>query len=126
MKNLAILLLLSGCSVLGPTPDESVPSWVTREWVIGQDRLIENYCYPEHVVKSVLPINFAWEYKPDVFKCGKKKANGCFSTPRTITVNLQTKNVVRHEAQHAILYVLGYRPEWKKAEHDSDFRGLCQ
>lgn len=103
---------------------DQLPDWVFSGWKLGQEFLIEEYCYDPDSVWGVHPEYFNWKYKDGVFNCGKKRANGCFSAPKEITINTQTKNVVRHEAMHAILYRID-QDNWKRPQHDHSFRGKC-
>ena len=125
----AILLisgLLGSCGhPTSPTPIEKLPDWMISEWKLGQEFLIDNYCYDPDQVYGVHPEYFNWKYQYGVFKCGGKEANGCFSTPRSITINIKTKNAARHETMHAILFRID-EDNWKKPQHDKEFRGLCK
>ncbi len=70
---------------------------------------------------DVMPDEFRWVEMPGAFKCGNALANGCFSHggfgTATISWNTQTITVIRHEAQHAILWKLKH-PDAKCVEHD--------
>lgn len=123
---LLILGSLNSCGYMtSPTPIEQLPDWVLSEWKVGQNILIEEFCYNPDSVYGVHPEYFKWEYKDGYVECGGKDANGCFSTPKTIKVNTQTPHVVRHETLHAILYRID-RDNWKKPQHDRSFRGMCE
>lgn len=111
-RALAVLLLMSGCSLptssdadLDPlmveefnVAKETLEAWGVRVWVGPDDFLI-------------IP-------RPDAFTCGTTLgANGCYDpNSRRIDWNTKTPTVLRHEFGHGILHIEGFSC-WREYEH---------
>lgn len=113
LKRLVPVAIMASCNICGPS---SVEPWVQEEWTIAQSKLATQYSLPE--ANEVSPELVRWEPRPGPFYCGSKLSNGCFSTrwgPK-VQYNVQTPSVVRHEAGHAILWILN-DARWRCYEH---------
>lgn len=110
---LAVVLALA-CPV--HTSFESIPKVVYDEWAIAQARLVP-YVGDEFAY-DVWPASFNWKEYPGPFECdGIEGSNGCFRwLRREIAWNILEPKVIRHEAQHAILWKLGDE-RWRCVEH---------
>lgn len=97
------------CAVGGDIPYRDV---VDVEWAIAQRETVP---YVGEAAYGVWPDQFNWSVEMDAFDCDGDEYpdNGCFNTlHRRITWNIQTPNVIRHEAGHAIMWKLGH-PDWR-------------
>jgi hypothetical protein len=106
---------ISCTNMTGP---EIVPDWIKTEWSVTQEQLSA----PEWVGSrawSVQPESTKFTSHPGPFMCNGTMANGCFSTKEGIEYNERKRQVVRHEAGHAILYRLG-DPRWRCVGHTAD------
>lgn len=115
MRRLPFLLVfILGCqSISGPS--DAYHSIIEAEFAIAQEKVAREYTIQAWAVSVG---DFSWQRHNGPFMCGDELANGCFHYPsRTITWNVQTPQVIRHEAGHALLYALGYYDKWRCYEH---------
>lgn len=116
MRGLLLLATagLAGCGL--PTGPGEIPEWIRGEWVIAQGKVATVYGRPEG--RGIPPEQVRWEAIEGTLECGGVKANGCYDPGRReIRYNSLTPEVVRHEAGHAILHILG-DPRWRGYEHE--------
>lgn len=101
----AILLCCQG--KVGPDPVDIVEA----EFALAQTKVAEEYTIRAWRVTAD---DFNWKRYSGPFMCGDELANGCFHYPsRTISWNSQVPRVIRYEACHGILYVLGFYDDWR-------------
>ena len=111
--SLLLLFPLEGCNA-SLTRSKDVPQWLRVVWREGQER-VERVAGTD--AYSVHPEQFEFVEKANPFYCDKVYAVGCYhSGQRSITYWSQQPKVIRHEAGHAILHVLG-SDNWRCYEH---------
>lgn len=87
---------------------------VEAEFAIAQAKVAGGYTIRALAISVG---DFSWRKSYGAFDCGGQEANGCFHTRgRLIEWNVYTPSVIRHEAGHGILFVLG-DDGWKCFEH---------
>ena len=108
MTKLGLLVLTLGMWGCAPTtPDIQHLELIQLEWGIGQDEVAAIYGGQafDHSWVEV-----GWEAIDGRFKCGRVLSNGCYqhnAFRKTIRWNTQTPKVIRHEAGHAIIDLMG-------------------
>lgn len=113
-----LFALLIHCTLLDSPPtgiSMPVSDWIRLEWNIAQSIIATDWELDSAF--GVHPDRFKFEEMPGPFKCGDMDlAAGCYkSSSKTIQYDVNSPNVVRHEAGHAILHALG--GNWKCYQH---------
>lgn len=106
--SLAFVALLLACnSVITPTAPPLPGELVAHEFHLAQEKVANEY--NRLGAWTLSPDDFKWHPHDGPFRCGDvKPADGCYSTgSHLIEYNIHTSWVIRHEAGHGILHLLG-------------------
>jgi len=102
---LAWVNILASCRIPTQPGDVSTEMW--EEWRIAQNDLAQTKWGLGAKPFQVQPTEVEWVGVDGQVECAGVLLDGCYSTDRIITWNINVDGVIRFEAGHAVLHILG-------------------